>query len=124
MSRARGSDSEFEAIVVKDLRTTDAFQKTYTDLKAKAFPVSVFEPELLCRRSVWPSPGDRVHVCQIQLNFIEGGLILTWSISTCLETAKPSVFGRKFGQRNAGVLRAWKSTAPLILLHISATGRA
>ncbi|RDW62440.1 hypothetical protein BP6252_11873 [Coleophoma cylindrospora] len=32
------------------------------------------------RRQDWPSPGERFRVCQIQANFIPGGLILGWSI--------------------------------------------
>ncbi|KAL1997859.1 hypothetical protein VTN02DRAFT_551 [Thermoascus thermophilus] len=73
-------DGEIDDIVVQDLRAPGAFPLTYTELKAKRFPVSAFDAELLCRRSVWPSAGERLPVSQVQANFIPGGLILTWCI--------------------------------------------
>jgi hypothetical protein len=76
----RLNDGEIEDIVVKDLRAQGAFPMTYAELKSKAFPVSAFDAETLCRRSVWPSPGERLPVSLVQANFIQGGLILTWCI--------------------------------------------
>ncbi|KAL1982376.1 hypothetical protein VTN96DRAFT_1407 [Rasamsonia emersonii] len=76
----RLNDGEIEDIVVKDLRAHAAFPLTYAELKSKAFPVSAFDAETLCRRSVWPSPGERLPVSLVQANFIHGGLILTWCI--------------------------------------------
>ncbi|KAH6657798.1 transferase family-domain-containing protein [Truncatella angustata] len=74
------SDSEVEAIVVKDLRAPGAFPMSYAELKAKSFPVSAFETDVVMRRTVWASPGDRLRVSQVQANFIQGGVVLGWSI--------------------------------------------
>lgn len=76
----RLNDGDIEDIVVKDLRAQGAFPLTYMELKSKNFPVSAFDAEMLCRRSVWPSAGERLPVSQVQANFIKGGLILTWCI--------------------------------------------
>ncbi|OKL56976.1 hypothetical protein UA08_07781 [Talaromyces atroroseus] len=73
-------DGAIQDILVKDLRDTDAFQQSYSQLKSINFPVSAFDDELLCRRSVWPTPGERLPVSLLQANFIRGGLILTWCI--------------------------------------------
>lgn len=72
-----GSTSE---IVTKDLRDSGVFSKNYDELKATGFQVSEFDPEVICRRSVWPSAGDRLPVSLVQANFIQGGLILSWCI--------------------------------------------
>ena len=65
-------------IVVKDLR--DSFPSSYAELKEKHFPVSAFDADTVCRRSVWPSAGDRLPISLVQANFIRGGLILSWCI--------------------------------------------
>lgn len=78
MKLKRLNDGDIEDIIVKDLRAT--FPHTYAGLKSKAFPVSAFDADILCRRSVWPSAGERLPVSLIQANFIKGGLILTWCI--------------------------------------------
>lgn len=53
---------------------------TYAELKSKSFPVSAFEADEICQRSVWPASGERLPVSLVQANFIEGGLILSWCI--------------------------------------------
>jgi hypothetical protein len=73
-------DDEFEAITLRDLRAPGAFPLTFSELKAKSFPVSAFDTDTIMRRQVWPSPGERFRVSQIQANFIPGGLVLGWSI--------------------------------------------
>lgn len=73
-------DGEIEDIVARDLRAPGAFPMEYARLKEKGFPVSAFKAEVVCRRSVWPSAGERLPVSLVQANFIPGGLILTWSI--------------------------------------------
>ncbi|KAK6214641.1 hypothetical protein LQW54_004149 [Pestalotiopsis sp. IQ-011] len=72
-------DSEVEAIVAKDLRKS-GLMPSFSELKEKSFPVSAFDTDVLMRRHVWASPGERLRVSQIQANFIKGGLILGWSI--------------------------------------------
>ncbi|KAK6209737.1 hypothetical protein QIS74_11321 [Colletotrichum tabaci] len=71
---------EVEGIAVKDLRDPGAFPMTYSELKSKAFPVSAFDADTICRRSVWPSPGERLPVSLPQANFVQGGMILSWCI--------------------------------------------
>lgn len=80
MKLQRLDGSGIEDIVVKDLRDSDAFPQHYSELKEKAFPVAAFDGDLLCRRSVWPSAGERLPISLVQANFICGGLILTWCI--------------------------------------------
>ncbi|KAJ5984564.1 hypothetical protein N7481_006663 [Penicillium waksmanii] len=65
-------------IAVKDLRSS--YQPTYAELKSKSFPVSSFDADTFCPRSVWPSPGERLPISLIQANFIQGGLVLSWCI--------------------------------------------
>ncbi|PLB40383.1 transferase family-domain-containing protein [Aspergillus candidus] len=74
----RLTDPNVGGVAVKDLRET--YPSSYADLKARGFPVAEFDGEELCRRSVWPSAGERLPTSLVQLNFIEGGLILTWCI--------------------------------------------
>lgn len=71
---------EFEHITARDLRAEGDFPMTYAELKEKHFPVSAFEADQVCRRSVWPVPGERLPISLVQANFIQGGLILTWCI--------------------------------------------
>ncbi|EYE90632.1 uncharacterized protein EURHEDRAFT_417297 [Aspergillus ruber CBS 135680] len=78
LQRLDGPD--FEDIVVKDLRNSDTFPQHYSVLKEKAFPVAAFDGDIFCRRSVWPTPGERLPISLVQANFIRGGLILTWCI--------------------------------------------
>ncbi|KAJ5122434.1 Catabolic 3-dehydroquinase [Penicillium atrosanguineum] len=66
------------SIVVKDLR--DSYPSEYAELKSKSFPVSSFDADLFCRRSVWPSAGERLPISLVQANFIRGGVILSWCI--------------------------------------------
>lgn len=65
-------------VVVKDMR--DSYPSSYAELKSKSFPVASFDADTFCRRSVWPSAGERLPVSLVQANFIRGGLILTWCI--------------------------------------------
>lgn len=76
----RLQDGDMEDIIVKDLRAQGSFSETYGELKSKNFPVSAFDAEILCRRSVWALPGEKLPISLVQANFIEGGLILTWCI--------------------------------------------
>lgn len=73
-------NDEISRIVIKDLTSPGAFPLSYSDLKAKNFPLSVFNGEILCRRALWPEQGDRLPVSLVQANFINGGVILTWCI--------------------------------------------
>lgn len=76
----RLNDGDIEDIVVKDLRAQGVFPLTYAGLKSKNFPLSAFDAEILCRRSVWALPGEKLPISLVQANFIDGGLILTWCI--------------------------------------------
>ncbi|KAI1759530.1 transferase family-domain-containing protein [Hypoxylon sp. FL1150] len=67
--------TDYESIKFKDLRQT--FPHTFQEIKAKKFPVSAFPGDLLMRRFTWPSPGERLPVADIQLNFIPGGVLLS-----------------------------------------------
>lgn len=53
---------------------------TYAELKSKSFPVSAFEGDEICRRSVWTVSGERLPVSLVQANLIDGGLVLSWCI--------------------------------------------
>lgn len=66
------------SILVRDLR--DSYSSDYAELKSKSFPVSFFDADTFCRRSVWPSAGERLPTSLVQANFIRGGLILSWCI--------------------------------------------
>ncbi|KAJ5781988.1 uncharacterized protein N7518_010471 [Penicillium psychrosexuale] len=71
-------NNEVARIVVKDLR--ESFRSDYAELKDKSFPVSSFDADTFCPRSVWPAAGERLPISVVQANFIRGGLILTWCI--------------------------------------------
>lgn len=69
-----------QPITVNDLRESGAFHSTFAELKARQFPVSDFNSDLLTRHPrVWAFPGDRLPIMKIQLNFLQGGLLLNWS---------------------------------------------
>ncbi|KAK2605382.1 hypothetical protein N8I77_008221 [Diaporthe amygdali] len=68
-----------QPITVNDLRSPEAYPLTFSELKERHFPVSAFDPEIFTRRYTWPSPGDRLPIMLMQLNFIRGGLILNWN---------------------------------------------
>lgn len=61
-------DGEVDDLVVRDLRAPGAFPAPDAELQSKAFPVALFNADVLCRRSVW----------LLQANFIPGGLLLNW----------------------------------------------
>ena len=58
----RMNDVDIEDVVVNDLRGQADFPSSYAELKFKAFPVASFDADTLCRRSVWPSPGERLPI--------------------------------------------------------------
>ncbi|KAF6817489.1 enoyl- hydratase isomerase family [Colletotrichum sojae] len=69
---------EIDDFVAKDLRG-DASFPTFSELKARGFPCSALEPDIVCRRGLggeWPKPGERMNVLWFQANFIRGGLLL------------------------------------------------
>ncbi|PWY73063.1 hypothetical protein BO70DRAFT_389336 [Aspergillus heteromorphus CBS 117.55] len=74
----RLEDGEIEDVVVQDLRAPGAFPTTYAKLQSQHFPVASLDAETLCRRSQWPSAGERLPVSLVQANFIPGGLLLNW----------------------------------------------
>ncbi|KAJ5563931.1 Transferase [Penicillium frequentans] len=74
---AKRDDGE-KAFITKDLR--DSYVSTYAELKERHFPVSSFDADTFCCRDIWPQPGERLPIAQVQANFIRGGLILNWSI--------------------------------------------
>ncbi|KAK3313995.1 trichothecene 3-o-acetyltransferase [Apodospora peruviana] len=78
--QALPADDDARRILLKDLQASGAFPMSYAELKAKNFPLSAFDGEILTRRSVWPVAGDRLPVSLVQANFVQGGLILTWCI--------------------------------------------
>ncbi|KAK7739577.1 hypothetical protein SLS63_001923 [Diaporthe eres] len=68
-----------QPITVNDLRSPVSYPLTFAELRERHFPVSAFDPEIFTRRYTWPSPGDRLPIMLMQLNFIRGGLILNWN---------------------------------------------
>lgn len=73
-------EGDIEPITVKDLREDGAFPMTFAELKSKNFPVSAFEAAKICPRSVWPTAADRLPLSLVQLNFIQGGVIMAWNL--------------------------------------------
>ncbi|ETS79167.1 hypothetical protein PFICI_09020 [Pestalotiopsis fici W106-1] len=67
-----------QPIIVKDFQAPGAFA-TFSELKAKHFPVAALDENVLCRRYTWPSPEDRLPIMLIQLNFLRGGMIINWN---------------------------------------------
>ncbi|RGP69108.1 trichothecene 3-o-acetyltransferase [Fusarium longipes] len=63
---------------VKDLRNGDF--PSFEELKRQGFPTAVLDPEIVCQRGQggeWPAAGvDRLNTTMLQLNFINGGLLL------------------------------------------------
>ncbi|PYH45563.1 uncharacterized protein BP01DRAFT_44007 [Aspergillus saccharolyticus JOP 1030-1] len=78
MKFQRHDESDATQIVIKDLRKL--YPSHYGELKRRSFPVAAFDADTFCRRSVWPSAGERMPISLVQANFIRGGLILTWCI--------------------------------------------
>ncbi|KAM0351010.1 hypothetical protein ACHAPU_002788 [Fusarium lateritium] len=69
-----------EDFAVKDHRDLDL--PSYADLKSRGFPTSVLKPALFCQRGQggeWPTPGQRIPNTLMQVNLVNGGLILNVS---------------------------------------------
>ena len=74
-------DKRFKFITFKDLRKPGVFPATYQDLKEKNFPVSFFDEDKLCRlSSPFPNFDERLPVSIVQVNFIKGGMLLSWCL--------------------------------------------
>ncbi|KUI62833.1 Trichothecene 3-O-acetyltransferase [Cytospora mali] len=74
-------DNTFDFITFKDLRAPGAFPVTYRELKEKNFPVSFFDEDKLCRlSSPFPNFDERLPVSMVQVNFVDGGMIMTWCL--------------------------------------------
>ncbi|KAI1332742.1 transferase family-domain-containing protein [Xylariaceae sp. FL0255] len=69
--------TDYDTLTKKDLRVDKAFPHTYAEIKSKRFPSQAFPGDILCRHFTWPSPGERLPVFDCQVNFINGGLLLT-----------------------------------------------
>ncbi|KAH7156587.1 transferase family-domain-containing protein [Dactylonectria macrodidyma] len=79
MMQLRHYGDEVEDFSTNDLRAEVAFP-SFGELKARGFPTSVLDPDLLTKRGLggeWPQPGDRLTVTSMQANFIRGGLLLS-----------------------------------------------
>lgn len=68
-----GPEVEF---IVKDFTNSLQWTKTYAELDAQNMPNSELDGDLLAPCDQWPKPGDRKPVIAVQLNFIQGGLII------------------------------------------------
>ncbi|CZR55890.1 uncharacterized protein PAC_05778 [Phialocephala subalpina] len=42
--------------------------------------IGYFDADSMTRRPVWPTPGERLPITELQANFIRGGVILNWCI--------------------------------------------
>lgn len=72
----RLAEEEIPQVVFKDLRAKEAFSFTYDELKANDFPPAAFDGELLSPMPPAPAPGQVVPVAALQINFIQGGMVL------------------------------------------------
>ncbi|QGI83687.1 unnamed protein product [Fusarium fujikuroi] len=64
----------------KDLRDPEKYEWNYEELKAKHFPISAFDADLIMPGPLWPQPGKAVHISLAQANFIRGGVIIGWCV--------------------------------------------
>lgn len=81
MKLKRIRDRKFDFITFKDLRAPGAFPTSFRELKEKNFPVSYFDEDKLCRlSSPFPNFDERLPVSMVQVNFINGGMIMTWCL--------------------------------------------
>ncbi|KAF5678684.1 trichothecene 3-o-acetyltransferase [Fusarium heterosporum] len=74
--RYYGDELEHD-FAVKDLR--DQEFPSYAELKSRGFPSSALKPDLVCQRGQggeWPTAGQRLPNTLMQVNLVNGGLIL------------------------------------------------
>lgn len=76
----RMAEGSFQDLIIRDLRNPGDFPMTYGELKQKSFPLSAFDPDIVCPSDVWFGPGFIMPVSIVQANFVPGGLILAWNI--------------------------------------------
>ncbi|KAF4452076.1 hypothetical protein F53441_5007 [Fusarium austroafricanum] len=69
---------EIGDMVIKDIR--ESYHWNYAELKAKHFPISAFDVDLLMRGPIWPEPGKPVPVSLVQANYIRGGVLIGWNV--------------------------------------------
>ncbi|KAF4957000.1 hypothetical protein FGADI_3412 [Fusarium gaditjirri] len=65
---------------VKDLRDPESYGWTYEELKAKYFPISAFDADLLMPGPLWPQPEKPIHISLAQASFIRGGVLIGWCV--------------------------------------------
>ncbi|KAM0330973.1 hypothetical protein ACHAQA_003930 [Verticillium albo-atrum] len=70
------AEEEVPQIVFKDLRSTEVFNFTYSELKANNFPPVAFDAQLLSSVPPAPAPGAVAPVAALQINFIRGGMVV------------------------------------------------
>ncbi|KAJ5840986.1 uncharacterized protein N7525_006174 [Penicillium rubens] len=75
-----GSSKQKGVMRLRQQANGDVARIVYAELKEKSFPVTSFDADTFCPRSVWPSAEERLPISVVQANFIHGGLILTWCI--------------------------------------------
>ncbi|KAK7528772.1 trichothecene 3-o-acetyltransferase [Phyllosticta citriasiana] len=78
MLKLREYGDKIEDFTVKDLRSTDF--PSFSELKEKNFPASIFRAKDLCPHGVWPAPGEGLPMTFVRPNPIRGGVILSWYI--------------------------------------------
>ncbi|KAF4980834.1 hypothetical protein FZEAL_3250 [Fusarium zealandicum] len=74
--RHYGDEIEHD-FIVKDLRDQDF--PSFSELQRRGFPTSALDPDVVCQRGLggeWPRAGDRLNTTMMQLNFINGGLLV------------------------------------------------
>ncbi|KAF4973593.1 hypothetical protein FSARC_167 [Fusarium sarcochroum] len=73
-------DGQIEDMAIRDLREPEAYPWTYEQLKAKHFPISAFDTDLLMPCPIWPQPDKPLHISLVQANFIRGGVLIGWCL--------------------------------------------
>ncbi|KAF9779697.1 hypothetical protein IL306_001293 [Fusarium sp. DS 682] len=65
---------------MKDLRDPKVYSWNYEELKAKHFPISAFDADMLMPGPLWPQPGKPIHISLAQASFIRGGVLVGWCV--------------------------------------------
>ncbi|EWY79989.1 hypothetical protein FOCG_17770 [Fusarium oxysporum f. sp. radicis-lycopersici 26381] len=65
---------------MKDLRDPEVYSWNYEELKAKHFPISTFDADMLMPGPLWPQPGKPIHISLAQANFNRGGVLIGWCV--------------------------------------------
>ncbi|KAF4335776.1 enoyl hydratase isomerase family [Fusarium beomiforme] len=100
---------------VQDLRDPESYGWNYDKLKAKDFPVSAFDADLLMPGPLWPQPEKPIHISLAQANFIRGGVLIGWCVFHMVGDATTYLTWTKIWAEECRRIQGLKISSPVVI---------